>query len=177
MPIRPRGSQLPLFCVHPAGGTVFCYMELAQYISSKVPLYGLQAQGVDGTLAPHETIEAMASHYLRAMKTVQPTGPYRLCGWSTGGVVAFEMARRLLAEGADVALVALIDSAIPGPDCALDENDLVRNVAIDVPGDDAEQLQNLRKRPITEQVDYFRSRAEGCAFTASRRGARVSIGV
>ena len=35
VPIRPRGSQLPLFCVHPAGGTVFCYMELAQYISSQ----------------------------------------------------------------------------------------------------------------------------------------------
>ena len=83
------------------------------------------------------------------------------------------MARQLLAEGADVALVALIDSAIPGPGRALDENDLVPMLQLMFPGDDVEQLQNLRKRPITEQVDYFRSRAEGARVLLAGAGAEA----
>jgi thioesterase domain-containing protein/acyl carrier protein len=171
VPIRPHGTQLPLFCVHPAGGTVFCYNELAQHLSADVPLYGLQAQGVDGTLAPHDTIEAMAAHYIQVMKSVQGAGPYRICGWSTGGLVAFEMARQLQISGDEVSLVALIDAAIPGPDRVLDENDLVPMLQMMFPGDDAGQLQDLRTRPLAEQVEYFRTRAEGARLLLAGAGA------
>jgi thioesterase domain-containing protein/acyl carrier protein len=171
VPIRPHGGQLPLFCVHPAGGTVFCYIELAQHLSAEVPLYGLQAQGVDGTLAPHDTIEAMAAHYIQVMKSVQAVGPYRICGWSTGGLVAFEMARQLQLAGDAVSLVALIDAAIPGPDRVLDENDLVPMLQMMFPGDDANQLQDLRSRPLAEQVEYFRTRAEGARLLLAGAGA------
>jgi len=55
----------------------------------------------------------MAAHYIAAIRAVQPQGPYLLGGWSLGGVVAFEMARILRAEGQTVLLLALLDSRRP----------------------------------------------------------------
>ena len=59
---------------------------------------------------PHATVEAMAAEYLREVKARQPDGPYYLCGYSFGGLVAFEMARRLWESGDEVALVGLFDT-------------------------------------------------------------------
>jgi acetoacetyl-CoA synthetase len=52
----------------------------------------------------------MAAEYLREVKARQPDGPYYLCGYSFGGLVAFEMARRLRESGDEVALVGLFDT-------------------------------------------------------------------
>ena len=169
--IRPGGTRAPLFCVHPAGGTVFCYLELAAHLAADIPLYGLQARGVDGTLAPHDAIEDMAAHYITAMKSVQEAGPYRLCGWSTGGVVAFEIARQLLEEDREVSLVALLDAAVPSAERALDENDLVPMLQLMFPGESPDRLRRLRELPLTEQVDYFRERAEAARLLLAGAGA------
>ena len=103
---------------------------------------------------------------------VQPRGPYRLCGWSTGGVIAFETARQLLAAGDEVALVALLDAAIPGPDHNLGESDLVPMLAMMFPDEDPARLRNLRTRPVAEQVEYFRRRAEAVRLLMAGSGAR-----
>ena len=71
---------------------------------------GIQARGLDGQEPPHATVEAMAAEYLRAVKARQANGPYYLCGYSFGGLVAFEMARRLRESGDEVALVGLFDT-------------------------------------------------------------------
>jgi thioesterase domain-containing protein len=71
---------------------------------------GIQARGLDGQEPPHATVEAMAAEYLRAVKAHQPDGPYNVCGYSFGGLVAFEMARRLRESGDEVALVGLFDT-------------------------------------------------------------------
>jgi thioesterase domain-containing protein/acyl carrier protein len=110
VPIQTGGSRRPIFCVHPAGGNVFCYVELARRLGSDQPFYGLQSQGVDGASAPLSDIEAMAAFYIETIKSVQPEGPYILSGWSMGGVIASEMASRLTAAGDKVALLALFDS-------------------------------------------------------------------
>lgn len=112
VPINPGGSALPFFCVHPIGGNVLCYMELARQLGPERPFYGFQLpeSAKDGEL---DTIEAMASHYLDHLREVQPDGPYRLGGWSMGGVVAFEMAQLLVGQGQRVELLALIDSFVP----------------------------------------------------------------
>jgi len=160
VPIRTQGALAPLFCIHPAGGTVFCYLELAKHLNSDVPLYGLQAQGIDGELPPHDTIAAMAEHYIRAMKSVQPSGPYHVCGWSTGGIIAFEMGRQLEALGDEVALVALCDSAISKPGEAFGEGDIVPLLALLFPGEDAQRWEELRELSIERQLEDFRQRAE-----------------
>jgi len=111
--IQPGGSKRPLFLVHPAGGHVFPYVHLAQLLGPDQPCYGLQARGLEDGQDPHTRIEDMATHYIQALQAVQPTGPYLLGGWSMGGVIAFEMAQQLHAQGQQVALLALLDGRIP----------------------------------------------------------------
>jgi thioesterase domain-containing protein/acyl carrier protein len=121
--IQPGGSKRPLFLVHPAGGHVFPYIHLAKYLGPDQPCYGLQARGVEDGQDPHTRIEDMAATYIQAMQTVQPAGPYLLGGWSMGGVVAFEMAQQLHAQGQSVALLALLDGRIPTADDTFPEQD------------------------------------------------------
>ena len=121
--IQPGGSKRPLFLVHPAGGHVFPYVHLTKFLGPDQPCYGLQARGLEDGQDPHTRIEDMAAYYLQALQTVQPTGPYLLGGWSMGGVVAFEMAQQLHAQGQRVALLALLDSRIPTPDETFPEED------------------------------------------------------
>jgi thioesterase domain-containing protein/acyl carrier protein len=108
--IQPQGDGLPFFCVHPGGGTVLCYRELANHLGLDQPFYGLQARGVDENQVPHTRIEDMAAYYIEAIRSVQADGPYLLGGWSMGGVVAYEMAQQLEAQGEQVALLALMDA-------------------------------------------------------------------
>ncbi|HEY6051794.1 MAG TPA: alpha/beta fold hydrolase, partial [Thermoanaerobaculia bacterium] len=109
VPIQPRGSRPPFFCIHANTGIVY-YRGLARHLGAEQPLYGLQSQGLDGRCAPYETIEEMAAHYIREIREIQPEGPYLLGGHSFGGKVAFEMARLLHTQGQRVALLALFDT-------------------------------------------------------------------
>jgi amino acid adenylation domain-containing protein len=136
VPIQPGGSRLPFFSVHPVGGNVLCYSELARLLGPEQPFYGFQLPDPADDVMP-DTIQAMAAHYVECLREVQPQGPYRLGGWSMGGVVAFEMARLLLEQGHRVELLALIDSFassdIPRPE-NLDHDTLLRLFVEDVEG-------------------------------------------
>ncbi|NMO14244.1 non-ribosomal peptide synthase/polyketide synthase [Pyxidicoccus fallax] len=117
-PLVPFGTAststaVPFFCVHAVGGNVLSYAELARLLGTEWPFYGLQARGLDGTTPPLGTVEEMAAEYVKAIRTVQPSGPYFLGGWSMGGVIAYEMARQLRASGEEVAKLVLIDSYVP----------------------------------------------------------------
>jgi thioesterase domain-containing protein len=82
-------------------------------LAPDTPIFGLQAQGIDGALPFHETIEEMAIAYLEAIQQIDPNGPYRLVGYSGGGVIAFEMAQRLKAQAKAVTLLAMLDTLAP----------------------------------------------------------------
>lgn len=113
VPIQPKGSLPPFFCVHPVGGNVLCYAALARQFDAEQPFYALQALGLNGENQPLTNIEDMAATYIQEIQTVRPREAYRLGGWSFGGIVAFEMARQLQALGAEVEILALIDSFNP----------------------------------------------------------------
>ena len=89
------------------------FKVISDRLGTDQPFYGLQAQGVDGRLAPLETVEAMAAQYVEAIRSVQPRGPYRLAGYSAGGVIAYEMAQQLNKDGQTVELLAMIDTLSP----------------------------------------------------------------
>ena len=111
--IQSEGSRLPLFLVHGAGGGMFWgYVNLSRRLGSEQPVYGLRPRGLDG---PNEveTIEEMAASYVAEIRERQPQGPYHLGGYCFGGNVAFEMARQLLEQGEEVALLALMNCAPP----------------------------------------------------------------
>ncbi|MDB9371280.1 thioesterase domain-containing protein [Nodularia spumigena CS-586/05] len=113
VPIQPRGSKRPFFCVHPIGGNVLNYIPLASYLSPEQPFYGLQARGIDGQQTPLTQVEEIADSYIEAMRTIQSEGPYLLGGWSMGGIVALEMAIQLHRKEQQIAQLIVIDSALP----------------------------------------------------------------
>jgi amino acid adenylation domain-containing protein len=116
IPLQPGGKKRPLFCVHPAGGHVFCYLPLARALGPDQPVYGLQASGLEEEepQSPATSIEEMASAYVQSIKTLQPEGPYQLLGMSSGGLIAYEMARQFKAAGEVVSALTLLDTTVPG---------------------------------------------------------------
>lgn len=108
--IQPHGSKLPLFCVHTRTGNVLHYYVLNQYLNREQPIYGLQARGLSSGKILDYRVEAMARAYIRELRELQPTGPYFLCGYSFGGLVAYEMAQQLVQDGQEIGLLALIDT-------------------------------------------------------------------
>ncbi|SMO63583.1 amino acid adenylation domain-containing protein [Melghirimyces algeriensis] len=104
-----NGSHPPLICIHPQGGGVLPYVHLVQALGPQEAVYGLQAVGYESDAQPLTSIEAMAERYLEEIRRVVPKGPYRLLGWSFGGTVAYEMARKLENAGEQVDFIGLLD--------------------------------------------------------------------
>ncbi|MCP3105265.1 alpha/beta fold hydrolase, partial [Myxococcus sp. K15C18031901] len=114
--LQPQGSLPPLFFVHAIGGSALSFRELSQALGEQQPLHAFHALGLEGEEPPFEDIPTMARHYLAPLREARvPGAPLWLAGWSFGGLVAYEMARQLEAEGVDVSGVILLDSWLPRP--------------------------------------------------------------
>lgn len=108
--IQTGGPHPPLFFVHGLGGNIVSFNNLVRRLGPDESIYALQAQGLDGKQPLLSRVEEMAAQYVREMQTVQPAGPYYVAGYSFGGLVAYEMAQQLHAQGHEVPLVALFDT-------------------------------------------------------------------
>jgi enterobactin synthetase component F len=110
LPLRATGTRTPLFVFHPAGGISWCYSGLLSRLGPDQPIHGLQARGLrEGEELP-ATMDEMAADYAGRLRAVQPQGPYRLLGWSVGGVIAHTVAVHLQQAGETVELLALLDA-------------------------------------------------------------------
>ena len=109
VPIQPSGSLPPLFGIHH-----IYFKDLTRYLGPQQPIYALHYGMGESTNKAMSlpNIEDLAAHYIEEMRSLQPQGPYYLMGLSFGGVVAFEMAQQLFAQGQQVGLLALFDSYI-----------------------------------------------------------------
>jgi len=110
--LQPAGEGAPVFCLHPLGGDVNCYRDLARSLKGR-PLCALRGRGNEGRLPPHAAMEEMISAYLEAVRSVQPRGPYHFASWSAGGIFSYELARMLRAQGEQVGLLMLFDTPLP----------------------------------------------------------------
>lgn len=111
IPMQPRGTEPPIFCVHGLGGHVIRLRSLAAAFAPDQPFYGIQSPGLDDDLPIPRTVEEMAIRYLDAIdEIVPPAAPLRLCGKSFGGIVALEMARAARARGRVVGFLGLLDT-------------------------------------------------------------------
>jgi aspartate racemase len=108
--LQPMGSKPPFFFVHGLGGSVLRFRDLARRMVPDQPFFGIQAQGLDGTQPCLERVDDMADVYLEHLRSAQPEGPYYLGGYSFGGYVAVEMARRLMAQGEEIRTLVLVDT-------------------------------------------------------------------
>lgn len=110
VPLQPAGTKPPLFFTHGWGGDVFSFQRLARLLAPGQPSYGLQAVGLDGKTPRHTSVEQMAAHYLKEIRSFQPSGPYYLAGYSMGGLIAYELGQQLSKLGEKVAFLALLDT-------------------------------------------------------------------
>nr|WP_225896562.1 KR domain-containing protein [Amazonocrinis nigriterrae] len=172
--MQSLGSKPPLFLVHPIGGHVYIYRDLAQYLNSDQPVYGLQAQGIDGKTTPLTQVEEMATHYIEALRVVQPVGPYFLGGSSFGGTIAYEMAQQLHAQGEKVALLALIDTPGVGhmPSENIEDDEIkIMSYALGVGANIPVATEHLQQLSTEEQLQYFLEQGK----TALRMPADFSL--
>ena len=108
--IQPQGSQPPLFFLPSLVGEVMYCNRIARCLGPDQPVFGIQMHCGDGTTDPLSSLEAIAARCVEDLSAFQPEGPYRLAGYSFAGMLAFEMARQLSAEGREVDLAAVIDT-------------------------------------------------------------------
>jgi thioesterase domain-containing protein len=152
VPIQPKGSKPPFFCVHAHGGEVLIFKDLAKHLGPDQPFYGLQALKLNGDQAGPGRVEEMAAYYLKEIQTLQPEGPYFLGGYCFGGKVAFEMAQQLHEQGQEVALLALLDAYAPGYPRRLPwvQRQVIQRVNLHV--------RNLRRLGPQEKLHYIREK-------------------
>ncbi len=149
--IQPEGSRPPFFCVHGVGGNVVGFRDLARHMGGDQPFYALQPRGLDGKQPCMTSVAEMAESYLREIRRVQPEGPYRIGGYSFGGLVAYEMAQQLRAQDQDVSLLALFDT-YPGK---MESR--------------SSRMRNLRKLPLKEAVSFLVKKGSFVLMTLRKR--------
>jgi thioesterase domain-containing protein len=167
------GPGRPLFLVHPSGGEVFCYRDLARELAAARPVYGLAAPPLPAS-GELPTLEERARVFVEALREVQPHGPYALGGWSLGGVIAWEVAQQLRRRGETVDLLALLDSHAPDPGTPqLDRTEILAALAADLVGSSGQPLgitaEALRAHPEEERF--------GLVFAAAREAGALPEGL
>lgn len=114
LPMVTNGRNPALFCIHGGDGGVLFYRGLAEAFSAHQNLLAIESPAL-GSAEPLDTgsVESLATEYIRAMRRRQPRGPYRIAGYSFGGVVAYEMARQLEADGESIGFLCIFDTVNP----------------------------------------------------------------
>jgi amino acid adenylation domain-containing protein len=105
--LQPHGEEPPLFCLHDLFSRPVHYQALLRYLPKRQPVYGLTPGLLANQLTSDSCFTVLARAYAAEIKRTQPSGPYRVCGYSIGGMLAFETARELVAQGEDVLLILL----------------------------------------------------------------------
>jgi thioesterase domain-containing protein len=159
VPLRPNGTNPPFFCIHAVGGNILEYNNIVNHLSADQPFYGLQALGLDGKSAPLDDIGQMADAYLKEMREIQPVGPYYLGGRSFGGTVAYEIARRLVAGGEKVALLAILDSYPKGWSKLCSEDEAKRYKKEFLKLRIKRHLANWKQLSVSGKAAYFLEKA------------------
>ena len=126
VPLSIRHRLAPLFCIHPGTGDALSYRALATHMEPHTGVWGIQVPGFEVTtddpvaaqhiplaLEDHRSFTLLAAHYCEVMRKIQPTGPYRVLGWSSGGLLALEIGRQLQERGEAVSFLGLVDSHVP----------------------------------------------------------------
>lgn len=179
--VHSEGSRTPLVCFHPVGGNVLCYQPLAEALGPEWPVYMVQAAGLDNEQPLLGTVEEMVAAYLAALPARLANGLLVLAGWSFGGLLAYEAARRLEADGARVEGVLLFDAvAVADPIREMlrkDESEYLADLFDEIGIVTADEL-----RPLTpeQRLDLLVERGRGSSLLpdkTDRAGMRRLLSV
>ncbi|SRR5579885_2345711 len=147
--LQTAGTRRPLFYIHihAQGGAFYCF-HLARELGPDQPFYVLEPFR-SAELRAMPSFEAMAAAYVASLRTIQPAGPYQLVGFCGGGLIAFEMAHQLHAQGQEVDLLVMIEPRA-GPD-------LFRMLGPRVIGGLVRRASALLRLPSCRHMDAFLS--------------------
>jgi thioesterase domain-containing protein len=109
VPLVSTGSKTPIILCHPGGGEFLTWLILLKYIPDR-PVYALRVRGFHKNEKPFETMDEMLDIYMAGIKAHQPHGPYILLGLCFGGMLSFELGKRLEALGEQVSFCGGIDN-------------------------------------------------------------------
>jgi amino acid adenylation domain-containing protein len=112
-PVRAAGSRPALFVVEPNEGPLVALRHFLPFLDEEQPVMAMLPRTADGLFDRTGSIGALAEELLQAIRHSSPHGPYRLAGYSLGGVLAYHLASRLRAGGDEVDFLALIDTMTP----------------------------------------------------------------
>ncbi|MBM9506830.1 thioesterase domain-containing protein [Actinacidiphila acididurans] len=113
VPLAPGGTATPLFCVHASSGSAWSYLGLARLLGEGRPVFGIEAPGFDGNREPVRSLPALSAEYARILREFRHGGEVALLGWSLGGIIALDTARRLTRAGTRVRTVVMVDVSVP----------------------------------------------------------------
>lgn len=139
VPLQTSGSLPPLYCVHAVSGSAYSYAGLARMLGPDQPVYGIEAPGFDNERQPIGSLPALAEEYTALVREFSRQqygvdGGYCLLGWSIGGTLAFEMAKRLVAAGVTVSRLVLVDAGLPTVMPLPPEREILRRYVRDIMG-------------------------------------------
>ncbi|MDR1969185.1 MAG: amino acid adenylation domain-containing protein [Burkholderiaceae bacterium] len=129
--LRAAGDDLPLFLVHEVSGDVLSWgTQLTRHLDTNIPVYGLAAESP--AALTRQTIEGMADRLVQAIRSIQPSGPYRIAGWSFGGTLAYEIATQLIGNGEEVQFLGLLDTRYRAvvPESFLQDGALLKDLVL-----------------------------------------------
>lgn len=112
-PLQTEGDGVPVFCVHAVSGSPYSYAGLVKLLGTDQPVYAFEAPGFDNDRTPVRSLPDLSAEYTEILREFRPTGEFRLLGWSLGGLLAFDMAKRLTAAGATVSSLVMVDAGLP----------------------------------------------------------------
>ncbi|WP_437677700.1 amino acid adenylation domain-containing protein [Sorangium sp. So ce131] len=157
LPIALNPERPSLFCIHPIGGQVSFYNDLAKVVGAHASVYGVQSIEA----RDFELLEELAAFYGSTIQSLQRKPTYRLVGWSSGGLIALAIARELEQRGCTVEYVGLIDST-PIPSIAADASRLAVTAAVNILGAIRGRGFSVREIEIAKSVLASHGRDEEC---------------
>jgi thioesterase domain-containing protein len=163
------GARVPLFCVFPGPPGA---RYLADALPDDQPVYEFHYPNLDGK-ASFPRVEELATEYLRDIRTVQPNGPYQLCGYSDGGLIAYEMARLLQLDEQDVWFLALLETRHPQFFRTLSFRERARIYTLYLTDRFEKYRKNLKQKGLAEVVDNARNTVAARVKLAFWQASRI----
>lgn len=156
--LREGSGGPPLILLHPVGGQVYVYRDLAALLPQGQSVYGVRARPLrKGGVTP--SVPELADSYLADLLALQPQGPYLLGGSSFGGILAYEIARRLIEKEREVGLLAMLDAPGPGyMPVRLDDDVSILGYLLSRRSTSPEELSRLRALSREALFTYFLER-------------------
>jgi aspartate racemase len=162
--LQPKGTRPPFFCVPGFDGEILLLAHLSRRLGPDQPFHALYPRQIEDTSDRPIPVPELAAHYAAAIAAADPAGPYVVGGYSAGGLVALEVARRLREDGRPVALVALFDTQVVGSggttphaiqtladQFGLNARDRVRMIRA------VQAMRRFTPQPYAGRVDLFRA--------------------